>query len=536
MTNKDLLSPLSFLGGTTLSGLSGYLNNHAERKDQNRISFLLDKVRVKTTVEDIAKRISEDSAVNWGRVQNDVKRELLAMAAEETGIPLSAIGFPELKRPLRCLNGRNLIGMYGYYGAHPERQGKDTIPFLLEKIGLQISAEDVLTRLKMNRPVPWRRVSWNEIGKVMSFVAQELGVPVSMLSENDLNRTSFAALSGRSLGGLYQYAANHRLRNGKGVPLFLFENAGIVATADDVIQSMKLHRRVMWERVSWDEIKNILHFATEENGLPDDMIGYSQLTNPLNFINNHTLVGFYTYALKLTEKETNETGIDFIRRKFGFPKLNEDINIKGIFTRGSRAKFRMAQMQETFTRTVPSNIKSYNIENLLPWIISVSRLYENFFLGIGREEIQSEVVVTLLELFKEDQEDITKLMTEVHRRLEQFTRGAWSKIYQQRSIDVPIKDNLRLEGILGEKDKYLEDTEDELDNNMRQRLLTLNLLQRKIVYAVTVKGMEFVEVGIVLGLDSEVIEDHYKDALLLLRESMQVSKNSVTKNSGVDKA
>lgn len=511
----EFLKPLEIIGGHSLSGLYNVAQNDKERGERDVIDFILDRIGIKVTVEDVIKAIKMDRNIEWKRVPPEqIKALLVTVVKESIAKPVEMLSLQDITtRYYETLGGRNLYRLYASYARKPERNQRNVTNFLLESLGVDVAIHNKIRRggrasAGVNKFLT--EASPDEVKELLEKAAEEIGKPVAMLNRKDLESRHFDFLNGRMLAQRRGKGAT-----GKHVRLItLLERAQLKATVNDVIEIAKRGDKIPWQRISMDVIYETFVKAAAEIGVPASMMrGADTMHHYFKFLGNRTLGGLYTYALRHPEKLPEESSMMFIRRKLGLPEINL-----------SRKAFRVKKIQDSFTQQVSSSASSeeVNIERFMPWINSISRLYESPFLDIEREEIESEAIIFVLDALKAGMTEAGLIKT-LPEHLERFRKRSLQPRYKEKLLSTPIAEGLTLQDVISTKDIYPEDQE--LSETLLKSLKNLSPLQEKIVLAIAVEEISFEELRQQLDLDEEVLEEHYQDALTLLRTIMTPEGN-----------
>lgn len=319
-------------------------------------------------------------------------------------------------------------------------------------------------------------------------------------------RRPLKILGGRSLKGLYDFAKRDEKREGKEVVTFLLESAGIRATAEDVVKTIRLNKRTKLGRVPWEEIRKLLDMGARDHGIPVEIIDAKELYKSYVFLDGHSLQRLHPYALKHPEKKAEETAMMFIRRKTGVQEVSFP-----------RAGIRLHRMQESFAQDVYLKGLSKEISEFIPWIEFVARLYENPVLNIEKAEIEGEAVVFLLEAFGKglSEPDIVKGL---HGYLEEYMTKTSRNQYSEKLLSTPLGNGFTLQDAIPAQDPELEGVE--LSETPLKSLKTLSPLHQRIIVGIAIDKKSLDDLREELGLDPDTFEEHYNDALILLRELM----------------
>lgn len=516
---EDLSRPLGLLNGRSLGGLYQRLYKDPERRGREPISFLFEKLGISLTIQDIERLFKEGRKVMWTRVNSNELRVLLQKTADDQGVPIGALGQPEIvERQLPFLNNHTLGGLYGYFNKHPECKEKDTITFIFERAGVTMTAEDAIFQLRRNRPVFWNRASWEEVSRLIQMMASEIGVPVSMLAEPDFKRP-LVVTDGRALSGLYSYAHDISEDTTKETTEFILEKVGVLASAEDAIRNLVVGRRVMWNRISWQEINNILDRVATEVGLPIYILGQVHLRPPLKFLESHGLLGLYSWSLAHPEKGENETAMQFIRRKCGLvePIATRQLGFKGEY-RGQQIQKSLTQFLQTF-----SMFEGITMENLMPWIKQVASVYKSSYLGISVYEVESEVVIYLAGKLQNG-ESLSRSVGGLHQHLEKFYREIIGKKYKEISLQTPIHEDLTLETVL--EDMQQPYVSDDVSEQMQGLLVRLSPFQRNLVWGIVVDSKSFKQLSEETNIDIDTLQEFYDDALASLKQDFETTEGN----------
>lgn len=211
MLNDDDLyrTPLAVAGNRSLRGLI----RHGESSEkQTAMQDLLERAGIKPTVKDLVQYIKSGRHVYWDRILWAVTGDLLELAAKEIGLPVSMIDLTLLARSsFSFLDGKTLGGLYVHIGSHPERKEKDRMTFILEKIRMDMTVNEVIIRMQKGERVKWDRVPSAVIQDLLSKAGEELGIPANSLGFSELSQ-HLDLLNGHTLSGLYEYLRLQNLR------------------------------------------------------------------------------------------------------------------------------------------------------------------------------------------------------------------------------------------------------------------------------------------------------------------------------------
>lgn len=520
LSGDDLARPLKFLDNRSLRSLREHSILDQRGKGQTPIAFLLEKAGIGVTIDDVISSIQAKRQVIWDKIPDDVVLELLTRAANEIGIPVSMLGSWDFFKPLTFLGNQNLSRLYSHARSYSDREeDRDPVSHILDKLDIAATAEDIIKRIAADRRVRWERVPTTEIANLLNRVAAEIGVSPATLRQPEFD-LPLPLLNNHSLVGLYGYFFNHPDRKGRDTMAFIFEVTGIYIKAQDVISQLREGRSVYWSRVPIEERKALLGMTATELGVPAFLLAGDDLTRtPLNLLNKHTLAGLYSNAMKDLDKKPEESVMGFIRRKMGWqapPELETTIRTE----RSPRGLYRRSELQTSFQKYIDgARIQELaSVEQLMPWVKQVAKLYRSPGLNIEGEEVESEVMIYALQRLP-----ISNLTGEaedflegLRLHLEQILRERSASVYREISLSTPIGAGLTLEGVMRAPETYTQEN-DEVGEKWEKALDKLSKIQRKLVYGVVVEGKGFDDMELELDLDSDTLQEHYDDALIQLR-------------------
>lgn len=496
LADTEFYQPFEMLNGHTLRGLYWFATRHKERGKKGIIPFLFELTGVRATAEDVIAAMKKNRVIQWYPLPREVIKTLLEKVAQEQGKTVNTLLQKDFTKPCAALGGRNLASVYRHFAAHPDRKGRPIMIFLLENCGIEVT---MYNKLRAKGQF-LSKFSPSEIRKLLIEAGKELGKPPSMLTSADLNN-HFRFLNGQTL------RTRTRNADGRRTKVSLHKNADIKVTFNDVIEVAKRGNHVLWHRIPMQVIGEILAKAADEIGVPVSMISLSN--KHFDFLGGRGLNRLESYAYAHEERMPQETSMMFLRRKLGLPEI-------------SRSAFRMRKTEESFAQLTSSEglSEDLSVEALMPWIQSVAKLYEDSFLNIQKEEIESEAVIFISDAIGKglSKEDIIKNM---HEYLERFRRRESQVRYRERLLSTPIADGLTLQDVIASKDPKLGSEEERLSEGLTESLKALIPFQQKLVIAIAVDGKSLDELTEELGLDRDTLEEHYTDALIFLRSCME---------------
>jgi len=521
LSGEDLARSFQFLGGRSLQSLGQHSILNQKSEDQAPIAFLLEKSGVSVSVDDVVNSIKSGHQIIWDKVPDHVLLDLLVKTADEFGIPVSMLGAWDFHKPLAFLDGKTLSRVYSHARSYSDREEDvDPASYILDKLDIATSAEDIVKRIAAKRRVRWERVPVGEIANLLKLIADGMGISTATLRQPEFG-FSLPILNGRSLIGLYGYFFYHPNRGKRDTVAFMFETIGIHIKAEDIISQMREGRSVYWSRVPAEEKKILLEQVARGLGMPTYLLVGDDLTRtPLRFLNNRTLAGLYNNAMRDLDKRPEESVMGFIRRKMDIPAP------KGLAStirseRNPYTLYRRYELQRLFQSHVSNReIQALvSVDQITPWIKEVAKLYRNPGLGISSEEIESEMMIHVLQRLPLD--DLTSesdsFVEGLRQHLEQVVRERAVSVYGAISLQDLNRDDLPIEGAIGQRDAGIDAVLGDFTEEWQDRLEGLSEIQRQVILGIVVEDKEFEEIGQELGIDSETAQEHYEDALILLR-------------------
>jgi hypothetical protein len=158
--SKSRIQPLEIPElGKSLMGLHQYYNKHADRGEQNTISFMLGKLDCGTMESlSIAEQItilSRRGKIHWANVPLDTQRYLVEGLAKTAGVSvydLTSVHFcGDGERGIKPIIipelGKNLSGFYVHYVTISKGKRQDVVGFILEELGYGLPPFNAAGRL-----------------------------------------------------------------------------------------------------------------------------------------------------------------------------------------------------------------------------------------------------------------------------------------------------------------------------------------------------------------------------------------------------
>lgn len=534
----EFKKPLQLLDGRSLSGLYQHVNVHPERNGRNIVALIQDTVGIETKAVDVIAALRKKKQVTWRLVPQEAAAGVLEAFAAHLEKPPSMLTYDELQYPNQFFRGGSLAGMIGHSFNHPERGNKEAITFILHDLGFVRDAEDIieLARLYDTANVRWKTIPQVEIRKILEKAAAEVegGIPLNLLVSDDLAKTKFTFLNGRTLRSLPRYWASHPdreddetsmqfMRRALGLDepspnerakVVFMNRVGSNFTAENIIEYIKSYpnKGVFWDYVPWSEVSQILERSADELEVPLNMLTTAELEgNKFEFLEGLTLSGFYRNLVRHPEKETNETSTQFMRKKL---ELSEP-------AQGESARFRFKQMRRYFDELPANDGEGQQSGSLNPWIQATAKLYERWYMNIEHGEIQNEIFVFLHSPEAGEFTDQTTLLSALHGHLERYVRDTSTRWYKEKSLATSLGDNFTIADVLEDREKSPSTQDIPFSAKMEASLSRLSPLQRQIVLEVTVSGRSFDDLGDELGMDLDMLTEQYNDALGLMRNDFE---------------
>lgn len=289
---KDFKRAFNFLGGNTLWGLYGFLAHPVNNRSKNELSLVFEKLGIETNAEAAIQLLRQSKPVYWNRLSWEEISRLLEMVAKDMGMPAEVIDTTELTIKHSFLNNNSLGGLYGFLLFHPQRGNRGTIEFLQEQIGIRLTADGVIARIRAGKRILWDRVLVKEVAEILDRAAGELKIAVSMLTDTDFARTPLRFLGNHTLGGLYQYFADMDRDSGDTITNLIKRKTGFSSSVPPtpVTTNLTLDDLIPWI----EEAVNVVRqpgMTREEIEVEtyvyvaEEIIGKSGFTGPKRLIN-----------------------------------------------------------------------------------------------------------------------------------------------------------------------------------------------------------------------------------------------------------
>lgn len=326
-TRREFLIKLNTLGGNSINTLYEYVRSAKGKNKKPSIDFLLEQTGITATTDDTIHALRMDRIVSWERVRDEVKREILEKAAKEIGIPSFILSQKDLLTThFEFLDGRTLSSIYKLAQKEKGRVSKETLLFFLEKVGIKVTFDDVVAGMQQSkRFIRWELIPPETVRELLHHAAMERDIPASMMSAKHLERGRLDFLMGKNLRGLIEYTiVKHGVTEKQAVNLLL-EDAGISATVEDVITTLKKDERVYWNRVPPSVTLSLLGLAANDIGIPVSMLGPRDLfKKPLEFLDGKTLGKLYWDAY-FDQERKGKPPVSFIYEKLGIKPSTDDV-------------------------------------------------------------------------------------------------------------------------------------------------------------------------------------------------------------------
>lgn len=315
--STDLEESLDMLGGRTLIGLFKYVLRHTEREGQPVMPFLMQQAGIEVAGQDIADAMKKRRQPEWGHIPSKAIGEILELAAQELDKPVHMLKTGDFTKQLGILGGRSLVGLYKHFDAKEERDEKDTVNFILEKVGIEM---DVFNKMRsLGNVAFFDQASWDEIGDILRKVAEELGKPVSLITANEIQEHNTQFLGGRTIREL------RSRMNKDGISMTtLIDKVGDNVSSGDVIEIAKAGRSIVWNRIPLPVVKDILEMAANERGKPASLLTEKDLDSHFSFLEGKTFGGLHSYISK-KDRPDNRFSIGFLLDQAGIYITAENI-------------------------------------------------------------------------------------------------------------------------------------------------------------------------------------------------------------------
>ena len=399
---------------------------------------------------------------------------------------------------------------------------------LIQELGIIATTEELIDIIKSDdQMVAWRRVTKSaKRGLLEKMISpDELDKPILSLTRQDF-RKNLACVGGKPMNGFYENARNDPKRKGKDIISFLIENSGIEITTTMVIEAIQEAPRFDWRRIPKPLKSDFFQYAAKERKKPIDQVTTPDLKKPFDFLKGKTLEKWLQYANR--HKQPTQTRIAFLFEEAGIPHES-----------GTRKTYRKDQMQKLFTEMIDGQtIPDHQVTDLLPWIVSVSKIYQRRDLNIEPHEIENELYLFVNGLFTDTTNSLSSedMVTQAHQHIEKYISGQSTIGYKEKLLSTKIGDSdLTLGESLGNQEAPLLPAQTIFSSKTETALEKLSPLEKAVVIGITVDELTFDELAneinqnkeqfqLEADVDSDILQEYLEDALLSLRS--EVDPNS----------
>lgn len=326
--NRDFRHRYKFLGNRPLNSLYMHVQFSEERRGKNIPGFLMEQLGIEATTSDITTAMGKGRIIAWDTVSEESVRQILAQAAIEADVPVPLLNTKDLtERKYNFLNGHGLSGLYHYSKREAAQQATyiAPLPYLFDKLGITLTEDDIAAAKKAEKNIASNRFTPEATRNLLESAAEELGIPVSLLTAKDLTGTRFGFLGGKTLRPLYEDASQNR-EEGKPVIVTLLEKTGITLELDDVVLGLQQRRDIPWEQASEGIFREILVQAAEEFGKPPALLINKDLKRTYEFLDGSTLQNLFNYMQSL--RGEGKTALGGLLEKAGIEMTTEDLILK----------------------------------------------------------------------------------------------------------------------------------------------------------------------------------------------------------------
>ncbi|MFN0062036.1 MAG: hypothetical protein ACKVPX_05925 [Myxococcaceae bacterium] len=526
----DFQARLPEFGGRTLYGLYQHYQVHPHRGGRDVVGFMLERLGLPVTTEDVFAALRADREIVWSRVPPNVVRALLEALAQAAKRPLGMLRTLDFRIGVSVFNGRRLGGLLNYAQHHPSRAGRPVMAFLSELAGIAPSADEVLANIAAGRPVLWASVSWPTVREVIAAAAVELGIAPALLSTRERN-IPLRCFGGRTLASIYTTLIADPARGERDGMGFILERAGFKVTGDDVWEHLRAGHSVGWSRVPWPEIRVVIQKLADATGLTVGLLRKSDFSYPIS--DRQTLDELYAFANSHPERGAEEFVLVFLRRKAGFRKPNLAQSSQRLARLHEMLRDHIAGQGPMFRHRVVNapNPKDALLQLFLPWIDQAARLYQRPWADLHRDELKTEAVLTLSSLPNWNWTPaswtgghLRGLVAHVHRKWERLRQDAMAKAYQRQTQSLSKTLGFESKTTLGDvvADTSVDSTASlrPFSSELEAALQVLDDAERRLVVGITVQGKSFSTLALELGRPEDDLEEVYDDVLAKLRKAI----------------
>lgn len=320
-TSEEFMKPLDMFGGGSLRGLYKFAHNHPLREKKKPVSFLLDELDIKATVEDVIAAMKYKLRIDWSRLPPTEIKLLLEKAATELGKPANNLVHGDFLTNLKFLNGKSLLGLYRYSLTHEDNKDESTTTFLLERAGI---ADEIFVRMRrMGEEDFFDQASWEEIGAILKRMAGEMKKPVSRITYKDITGYHVEFLGGRQIRGLRLRMIKEGLSTSD-----LLAKIGAIASVEDVIAKAKAGTYIYWVQVPLVVTKQLLEMAAGEIGKSTTTLTANDLYKSFDFLGRRSLGGLHAY-INRQQRELGKSAIAALMEQVSITITAEDV-IEGL--------------------------------------------------------------------------------------------------------------------------------------------------------------------------------------------------------------
>lgn len=243
----------------------------------------------------------------------------------------------------------------------------------------------------------------------------------------------------------------------------------------------------------------------QEADQPIYTIGCAILTENYELLNGRSLCGLYAFCRDHQERGEKESVGGFIRRKCGFREP------------GSLTSFRLAMLREA---TVSIFSEGDLSEDRVVYLAKmIARIYQSRGLGIEADDLQSEVVVILLNHLRQAMiVSPSELLLVLHTQLEAIRRRVAYQRYKEISFQTSlIGPGFTIEHILASEEIGGGD-------RVNSELLTvfnqLRPIQKALVRGIFGENKTLEQTAEYLGIDADTAQELYDEAMMTFREEL----------------
>lgn len=303
-----------FLEGKTLKRLYDHAQNHPQRNGRPVIPFLLELIGAdKISAEEIRFMIRTNKDIQWGRVPDEVIRDILKKVAAEKKKPVYSLERDDFTEPVEYLDGKSLYNLYQAYESRKPKDGSSVTSFIHESIGM---VQEVVVDLQEGKPIYWSKMNPAVMRNLLVLFAQNLPTPkpACFVYIDDLKNNKLEIFGNRNIAGLEGFArklpdayskqpTSEKLRQHVGIP---------EAKGADLIEMMDIDSPILWNQVPKAAVRDLIFIAARElRKSPYQLTSYD-FRQPIRAWGDKTLWRLYEYGESIPKRGEYRSVVDHI--------------------------------------------------------------------------------------------------------------------------------------------------------------------------------------------------------------------------------